>query len=203
MRLGKVLSAEMKMANIRTPIDVIDVLISSHTYTGVHKNQPLGRHGTLAVLAGMREAGMITGDETEVEVPMLWEVSQFKQKAVLLDDGKPGKYWSQPLEMAARAYSAYLQDRLAEQGRVNDYLAYSTQGGNSRVGEVAYPQGEERKAINAAFDRVFQAIKAEQVFEKAVQNESLMDDLFGVGQLAETWIEEEEGCYAIRANLSY
>ena len=196
MRLGKVLSAEMKMANIRTPIDVIDVLISSHIYTGVHKNQPLSRHGTLAVLAGMREAGMITGDETEVEVPMLWEVSQFKQKAVLLDDGKPGKYWSQPLEMAARAYSAYLQDRLAEQGRVNDYLAYSTQGGNSRVGEVAYPQGEERKAINASFDRVFQAIKAEQVFEKAVQNESLMDDLFGVGQLAETWIEEEEGCYA-------
>ncbi len=61
---------------------------------------------------------------------------------------------------------------------------------------MAYPQGEERKAINAAFDRVFQAIKAEQVFEKAVQNESLMDDLFGVGQLAETWIEEEEGCYA-------
>jgi hypothetical protein len=196
MRLGKVLSAEMKMANIRTPIDVIDVLISSHIYTGVHKNQPLSRHGTLAVLVGMREAGMITGDETEVEVPTLWEVSQFKQKALLLDDGKAGKYWSQPLEMAARAYSAYLQDRLAEQGRVNDYLAYSTQGGNSRVGEVAYPQGEERKAINAAFDQVFQAIKAEQVFEKAVQNESLMDGLFGVAQSVETWIDEEEGCYA-------
>lgn len=194
-RMSVSLAAQMRAANVTTPAGVVEILANT-SYSGVQKNKALTKFGIIMVLSGMREMGMITGNETEVEVPMLWEVSQFKQKAVLLDDGKPGKYWSQPLEMAARAYSAYLQDRLAEQGRVNDYLAYSTQGGNSRVGEVAYPQGEERKAINAAFDRVFDAIKAEQVFEKAVQNESLMDDLFGVGQSAEWWIEEEEGCYS-------
>ncbi len=117
--------------------------------------------------------------QTEVTLPTGPYRTQFLNKSVLADEGDEGKYWSKPYEMAARAYSAYLQDRLAEQGRVSDYLAYSTQGGNGRAGEWAYPQGEERTAINAAFDRLFSAIREEQVLEKAVANKPLMDAIFG------------------------
>ena len=80
--------------------------------------------------------------------------------------------------MAARAFSAYLQDRLEEQGRKNDYLAYSTKGGNGRAGEMAYPQGLERERINAAFDAVFTVIRDKKVFETASENAVLMDSLF-------------------------
>ncbi|TQC96422.1 hypothetical protein FK216_12095 [Moraxellaceae bacterium AER2_44_116] len=114
-----------------------------------------------------------------VSIPSLEKGSRFLQDALLLDDFKRGKYWSKPLEMAARAYSSYLQDKLEQQGRTNDYLAYSTKGGNGRVGEEAYPQGKERERIHAAFDDLFKAIKDEQVFEKAVGNKDLMDSVFG------------------------
>ena len=178
IRMGKQLLEQMRAANIQTPADVVEFL-SNTGYSTVAKGQPLSKYAQLVVAAAMRELGMISGMEDQIDLPALWEESQFKIKAVILDDGKEGKYWSQPLEMAARAYSAYLQDRLADKGRKNDYLAYSTQGGHSRVGEIAYPQGDERLAVNAAFDQLFKAIKDEQVFEKATQNEALLDALFG------------------------
>ncbi|UOO93382.1 LPD1 domain-containing protein [Vitreoscilla stercoraria] len=104
--------------------------------------------------------------------------SEFYKNAIELDMGKEGKYWSKDFEMAARAFSAYLQDRLEEQGRKNDYLAYSTQGGNGRVGERAYPQGEERQRINDAFDGLFKVIREKKVLETATANKALMDSLF-------------------------
>nr|WP_314367422.1 LPD1 domain-containing protein [uncultured Acinetobacter sp.] len=105
--------------------------------------------------------------------------SDFYVKALSLDEGKVGKYWSKELEMAARAFSAYLQDRLADQGRKNDYLAYSTQGGNNRIGEIAYPQDVERTQVNAAFDELFKVIREKKVLETASENKSLMDSIFG------------------------
>lgn len=114
-----------------------------------------------------------------VKIPSFGKLgSTFLQNSIMLDDDKQGKYWSKPLEMAARAFSAYLQDKLEEQGRVNDYLAYSTKGGNGRVGQEAYPEGEERKAINAAFDQLFKSLKDGHIFEKALGNIGLMDSMF-------------------------
>ena len=167
--------------DLSTPNKLIEALANhaGNRYTGVYRDKEISKQGVYVVLACMIHLGMITGNENEVEFPVLWEQSDFEKAAIRLDEGKQGKYWSKTLEMAARAYSAYLQDRLDEQGRVNDYLAYSTKGGNNRVGESAYPQGKEREAINAAFDKLFLAIKKEQVFEKAVANKDLMDSIFG------------------------
>lgn len=111
-------------------------------------------------------------------IPTTRRGSDFYIKALDLDQQKVDSYWSSSHEMAARAFSAYLQDRLAEQQRQNDYLAYSTQGGNNRVGEVAYPQGEERQRVNAAFDALFKALREEDVFAKAMSNQALMDSIF-------------------------
>ena len=95
-----------------------------------------------------------------------------------MDKGKVDKYWSKDYEKAARVFSAYLQDRLEEQGRKNDYLAYSTKGGNGRAGELAYFQGLERERIDEALDAVFAAIREKKVFEAASTNTALMDSLF-------------------------
>lgn len=151
-------------------------------YSGIDENGNLkSKYQIPLVLKAFLVAGLVDVGAPSVPINIFPpQASSFEEMALKADDGKRGRYWSKPYEMAARAYSAYLQDRLAEQGRVSDYLAYSTQGGNGRVGEWAYPQGEERKAINAAFDQLFSAIREEQVLEKAVANKPLMDALFGV-----------------------
>lgn len=112
-------------------------------------------------------------------------VSNFMAEAVILDNGVRGKYWSKPHEMFARAFQSYLEDKLAEQGRKNDYL--SVYADNKYhfdpifgIQWNPYPEGDERTRINAAFDRLFAVVRGEQIFEKAVANKPLLDSIFGV-----------------------
>jgi hypothetical protein len=113
------------------------------------------------------------------------QTSDFMAEAVVLDHGQMGKYWSRKREMFARAFQSYLEDKLQSQDRQNDYL--SVYADNKfhvdplfGVQWKPYPEGQERAAINAAFDAFFAAIRSEQVFEKALQNKPLMDAIFGV-----------------------
>lgn len=133
----------------------------------------IARHYTKA------DVELLTDGTVQLEVPGFESPSLFYRNALKLDGGKADKYWSKELELAARSFSAYLQDRLAAQGRKNDYLAYSTQGGKGRVGEIAYPQGAEREAVNQAFDELFTIIREKKILEQASSNQALMDSLFG------------------------
>ena len=82
--------------------------------------------------------------------------SQFLADAFDLDEnGEHKDYWSTTHEMAARAFSAYIEDTLEEQGRKNDYLAYKSDN-KWYDGGKPYPEGEERKRINAAFKKLFE-----------------------------------------------
>lgn len=95
--------------------------------------------------------------------------SQFLSDAFDLDENgaKSKDYWSSTHEMAARAFSAYIEDTLKEQGRQNDYLAYKSDNRYYMEGRP-YPEGEERKKINAAFKKLFEVIKENNAIEKAV-----------------------------------
>lgn len=112
-------------------------------------------------------------------------VSQFMAEAKVLDGAKSKEYWSSHDELSARAFQSYLEDRLKEKDRQNDYL--SSLADNKfhyfpALGEPfkPYPEGEERERINAAFDQVFHALRTEKAFEKALQNTALLDSIFGV-----------------------
>ena len=87
--------------------------------------------------------------------------SAFLIAANKMDTG--GSYWSLMREMAARAFEAYIGDKLAEQGRRNDYLIKDNTDGR------AFPQGEERKRINAAFDKLFRVIAETNAIRKALK----------------------------------
>lgn len=109
--------------------------------------------------------------------------SDFLRGAVELDAGEMGKYWSTPEEMAARAFQAYLEDRMADAGRRNDYL--SALADNKHYVDPLlgiewkpYPEGEERTRINDSFDRFFAEMRAGRVLEQAVENKALMDAMF-------------------------
>lgn len=82
---------------------------------------------------------------------------------------KDGGYWESNTEMTARAFACYVKDRL---GYCSDYLAghadcaVTFAAGKDGKLEVlkAFPEGDERKAINAAFDEVMEALKKDGMF---------------------------------------
>jgi phospholipid N-methyltransferase len=100
-------------------------------------------------------------------------MSSFALEARILDQG--GKdYWAATHEMSARAFQSWVEDRLADKGRRNDYL--SSYADNryhfdplTGMQWKPYPEGEERERINAAFDRFVAAVKSSNTLAKALE----------------------------------
>lgn len=73
-------------------------------------------------------------------------------------------YWKSEIEMFARAFACYVEDKLAEQGIRDDYLCGHAESCVSEANGktlYAYPRGEERKRINAALDELVRVVFAE------------------------------------------
>ena len=84
--------------------------------------------------------------------------TKYASEAYKLDkdeDRKPA-YWRTKLEMFARAFDAYVSDKLAEQAANNTYL----HGLNKS--ERTVPVGQERKDINAQFDALMNDIQTKE-----------------------------------------
>ena len=109
----------------------------------------------------------------ELQVRSGPSISSFALEAAKLDQGGTA-YFSLPLEMGARAFQSWVEDRLAGMGRQNDYLS-SFADNKYHYDPVfgiqwnPYPEGEERERINAAFDRLFAAIGASHTLAKALR----------------------------------
>ena len=72
--------------------------------------------------------------------------------------------------MLARAGAAYVQDKLAQAGKVNQYLVNGSEE-NAHKKICAFspnPQGMDRQRINAQFDESFKLIKV--ILENAVES---------------------------------
>lgn len=80
-----------------------------------------------------------------------------------IDQGRASDYWTSPHEMAARAFSAYVEDKVGEQGNKSDFLAYGSDNKFYRMlGIRPFPEGSERSAINAAFDKFIGELKTKE-----------------------------------------
>ncbi|AJG18831.1 Phage protein [Cupriavidus basilensis] len=123
-------------------------------------------------------------------------VSNFVVGAGQLDNGEIGKYWSQTDELAARAFQSWIEDRLTEQDRQNDYLSVYADN-KYHVDPLTgfewkpYPEGDERAQINAAFDGLFAAIREAKTFESAAVNPTLLDAIFGATQQVDAGAEPD------------
>lgn len=80
---------------------------------------------------------------------------------------KDGDYWESNVEMTARAFAIYVLDTLPYR---SDYLCghaecavdiTADKDGNPKI-IIAFPQGEERKAINAVFDEIIAELKLQK-----------------------------------------
>ncbi|WP_066412784.1 LPD1 domain-containing protein [Sutcliffiella cohnii] len=98
-----------------------------------------------------------TGERVEA-IPYPSNKSLFLQQAISLDRGKEGKYWSSDRELTARAFEAWVHDKLREQGRRSDYLVCGTNDSS------AYPSGEERVNINKKIDSFIDAVTKNILF---------------------------------------
>lgn len=112
------------------------------------------------------------------------------QSGVLATAKAMGTYWQKPIEMAARAFEAYVHDKMKEAGMRNTYLTkdqcsneYCTAWAKAyKVPSSPYPIGDERKAINAAFDRLMEALRKDNTLQKAMRIVVWMER-------RQTWIE--------------
>lgn len=91
-------------------------------------------------------------------------------------------YWGNNQEMLARAFEAYVQDKLEDNGRRNSYLVDGTRSGGV-AGEAglftvaAYPMKAERKRINAAFEKLMSVLSEEKHLEKALRFIIALEDV--------------------------
>jgi len=86
-------------------------------------------------------------------------MTKFQAAANKLDAerGKTSKpYWSTPLEMFARAFDSYVTDKLEAKAQANSYLSHTGRESDT------VPMGDERKTINAAFDKLIGELKTKE-----------------------------------------
>lgn len=73
--------------------------------------------------------------------------SNYYASARKLDSGRTSPYYTEPWELFARAFEAFVEDELRAYGIVSQYLVHSTS--NQFYGEYKpYPDGDERLRIN-------------------------------------------------------
>jgi len=90
--------------------------------------------------------------QSKVEVDIACDVqSSFMENAKEL-----GVYWRRPEELFARAFEAYVEDKL---GWRSEYLVSGTQNDYSRYRGLPYPTGTERERINLAMAELIDACR--------------------------------------------
>ena len=113
---------------------------------------------------------MLSGMQAQ-EPPQIGRVeTDFYQNSVRMgkECEKEGGYWDSNVEMTARAFACYIKDKLPYR---SDYLAghadcaitFATDNDGKMEILKAFPEGEERKAINAVFDEIVADLKLQHI----------------------------------------
>ena len=113
---------------------------------------------------------MLSGMQAQ-EAPQIGRVeTDFYRNSVRMgkECEKDGGYWDSNTEMTARAFACYIKDKLPYS---SDYLAghadcavtFATDKSGEMAVLKAFPEGAERKAINAVFDEIVADLKREQI----------------------------------------
>lgn len=98
--------------------------------------------------------------------------------------GKSAKsgYWSRPTEMFARSFESFIFDQIQADSRVSDYLVHGVEADRFAGEEYKgnpYPVGEERNAINAAFENLVKTLKTKETDKGVALYQSSADYITG------------------------
>lgn len=84
-----------------------------------------------------------------------------------IDEHRASSYWATNHEMAARAFEAFVQDKIYQKGLRSDYLVYGA-ANEYYLMSNPYPEGDERKQINSAFEKLFSIIQVKEENNKSM-----------------------------------
>lgn len=90
--------------------------------------------------------------------------SGMRRRSLLLDEVRSKPYWSTDIEMAARAFERYVQDKAKAAGVENDFLVNIRKADDhSSPDTYAYPtEAELDGGIRQAFDKLFSTLKTRE-----------------------------------------
>lgn len=163
---GSGVRAQIKdAASVQAAVDRVDAMFQRGAFGPVDKKKAQKARDSWRKIAIIAKGKNAERSVTFATGPGL---SQFMIDALELDKGAAGKYWSAPHEMAARAFSAYVEDRLAAQGRKNTYLV--SDANNAAYAHTPYrpfPEEAERERIHTAFDQIWELMRKGDVLAKA------------------------------------
>ena len=83
--------------------------------------------------------------------------SKYYIESMLIDLGRCKPYWSKTLELAARAFGAYVERRLEADGRLSQFLVHSHKN-ECYSAANPYPEGAELDYIENLFDSLFSSV---------------------------------------------
>ena len=113
--------------------------------------------------------------------------TSYAMEAKKIDQGRASDYWSSEHEMLARAFSAYVEDKLKADKKASEFLSF---GSDNKyyvlLGIRPFPVGEERVAMGRAFDEFFRVVETKET-DKGVGMFAAAD-----GQEAHVWDEVVE-----------
>jgi hypothetical protein len=133
---------------------------------GAKKNHDTWRRIAIAWHGGNPDGGTLVAKSGP-------KMSAFMLGAHGLDAGSKKAYYTQPKEMAARAFQSWVEDRMGEMGRKNDYLSCFADN-KYHVDPLfgiewkPFPEGSERDRINKAFDNLMAVMGEKKVLAKAL-----------------------------------
>lgn len=148
-------------------LDALDGVLKAVTNRGGFKAEAKGELDRLAAAMNQYAKRIKVWKDAESGESKTRQVpTEFLTEARKLDQGRGSDYWSSNHEMLARAFSAYVEDQLEAKGQSSDFLSFGSSGSFALpVGEEwgrPFPRGEERTAINAAFDKFFGEIRTKE-----------------------------------------
>ena len=159
------LGSRMKMVRDSEPSPAYKALLDFQQKELEDKNP--GRKQNIEYVNSLRCSIRMSREALEAEeIKPMTADSNYYSDATKIDGGysKSGHgYWASNCELLARAGAVYLLDKCKEMGIRDDYLNGLSEYAPVPVGDgelaYTYPRGEERKAINAAFDKFFEEVK--------------------------------------------
>ncbi|WP_339816554.1 PLxRFG domain-containing protein [uncultured Paracoccus sp.] len=173
---------------------------------GMRQGRMVGEiHDLQRAIDVKEQSDRVLADAKEQRVKEKTVRTEFYSEAWKLDQGRTGDYWNTNHEMTARAFEAFIYDRLQDMEARNDFLSYEKHNNLPQYlmfNVKPYPEGKERQDMNAAFEQLFdtfQTRETDQGIELFQQDMSKPDaivsgdelgaweDIRQLGKKAEAW----------------
>lgn len=125
--------------------------------------------------------------------------SEYYQR-MLDTDGDGKNYWSNEAEMFARVFESYIQHKLEQEGRYNNYLVHGTKESHVKALGAPFPIGKERQHMFKAMENLLKYVTKEKALKKALIMEILA---LGKGDMTEQLQKSQGNLHHLIHHLIY